>query len=75
MAVTRIEQLADEERARFTEWADRWIDVGLRTEPADRERFEASVRDCYRFAGIPFPDVVVWVPSPLVLAARRKNRG
>lgn len=52
MAVTRITQLSDEERARCDEWADRWIDIGLSTRPADRERFEAAVRDCYRFAGI-----------------------
>ncbi|HEY8723471.1 MAG TPA: hypothetical protein VIL92_06380, partial [Gaiellaceae bacterium] len=68
MGVTRIDQLSDVERSRFNEWADKWIDVGLKTGLADRERFEESVRECYRFAGIPFPDVVVWVPSPLVLA-------
>ena len=68
MGRTRIDQLADHERARFNEWADKWIDVGLRTGPADREKFVAAVKECYRFAGIPFPDVVVWVPSPLVLA-------
>jgi len=68
VGVTRIDRLTDEQRARFDEWADRWINVGLRTGPADRERFEAAVRDCYRFAGIPFPDIVVWVPSPLVMA-------
>lgn len=68
MTVARIDQLGDEERARFDEWADRWIEVGLRTGSADRERFEAAAHDCYQFAGIPFPGVVVWVPSPLVLA-------
>src|SRR5579859_4828603 len=68
MGRTRIDQLSDEERARFNEWADKWIEIGLRTGPADRDRFEAAVRDCYRFAGIPFPEVVVWVPSPLVMA-------
>ena len=68
MGVTCIDQLSDTERARFNEWADRWIDIGLRTGPADREKFEAAVRECYGFAGIPWPGVVVWVPSPLVLA-------
>lgn len=50
------------------EWAGRWNEVVLRIGPADRERFEAAARDCYRFIGVPFPDVVVWVPSPLVIA-------
>lgn len=68
MSAARVDRLSDGERARLDEWADRWIEVGLRTAPADRGRFEAAVRDCYRFAGIPFPGVVVWVSSPLVLA-------
>ena len=68
MGRTRIDRLSAAERARFDEWADRWIEVGLRTGGADRPRFEAAVRDCYRFAGIEFPPVVVWVPSPMVLA-------
>ena len=36
--------------------------------PADRARFEAAAQDCYRHAGIPWPGVVAWVPSPVVLA-------
>ena len=68
MGVTHIDQLSDEERARFNEWADKWIEIGLRTGPADRARFEAAVKACYGFAGIEWPGVVVWVPSPLVIA-------
>jgi len=68
MTRTRIDRLTDDERARFNEWADKWIEIGLRTGGADRERMEAAVRDCYRFAGIDWPGVVVWVPSPLVMA-------
>jgi hypothetical protein len=68
MGVTRIDRLGDDERARLDEWADRWIDIGLRTGPADRERFEAAVRDCYHYASVPSPYRVVWVPSPIVLA-------
>src|SRR5260221_14242986 len=65
---TRIDHLTDAQRAQMDAWADRWIEIGLRTGPADRERFEAGARECYRFAGIPWPDVVVWVPCPMVLA-------
>jgi hypothetical protein len=65
---TRIDILTDEQRAQFDAHTDKWIDIGLRTGPADRELFERSVRDCYRYAGIDFPEVVVWVPSPLVLS-------
>lgn len=68
MGVTRIDQLTDDQRARFEEWGDKWIEIGLRTGPADRAKFEQAVQDCYRFAGIPWPAVVVWVPSPMVMA-------
>lgn len=63
---TRIDQLTEAQRARMDEWAERWIEIGLRTGEADWERFEAAAKECYRFAGIPWPGVVVRVPSPLV---------
>src|SRR3954468_16891959 len=68
MGVRRIERLSREHEARFEEWADRWIAIGLETAAADRERFEGAMRDWYRYAGLDWPGVVVWVPSPLVLA-------
>lgn len=67
MGRTRIDRLSDKERARFDEWADRWIEIGLRTGDADRPRFEAAVVECYRFAGLPVPRVV-WTTSPLAVA-------
>lgn len=65
---SRIDALTDAQLAQMDAHADRWIEVGLRTGPADRERFEAAAKECYRYAGIEWPGVVVWVPSPLVLA-------
>ena len=65
---TRIDSLTDAQRGQLDAWADRWIEMGLRTGAADRELFESSVRSCYQFAAIPFPDVVVWVTSPMVLS-------
>jgi Domain of unknown function (DUF6745) len=68
VGVSRIERLSDEQEARLEEWAERWVEIGLRTGPAERERFEAAVRACYEFSGFDWHGVVVWVPSPLVLA-------
>src|SRR5579859_5253692 len=62
----RIDRLTEAQQARMSEWADRWIEVGLRTGEADWERFEAAARKCYEYAKIPWPGVVVRVPSPLV---------
>jgi hypothetical protein len=65
---TSIETLTQAQAAAFETWVDLWVQTSLSTAPADREKFERSVRDCYRFAGIPFPEVIVWAPSPLALA-------
>ena len=59
MSVTRVDELTDEQRARFDEWADRWVAIGLRTGRADRARFEVAMRECYHYAGVDSPGVVV----------------
>ncbi len=66
--VARIDALTPEQTARFDEWADKWIEIGLRTGYADRPRFETAVEKCYRYADIPWHGNVVWVSSPLVMA-------
>ena len=66
--VTRIDTLTDEQAARFVEWRDKWIKIGLCTDPANRARFERAARDCYHFAGLAEPQRIVWVESPIVLA-------
>ena len=63
---TRIDKLTPEQEARFGEWRQKWIAVGLSTAPADRARFEAAALECYRLSGLPPPKRIVWVPSPLV---------
>jgi hypothetical protein len=50
------------------EWRDRWIEIGLRTGPADRERFERCVARCYEAAKLAPPKRVVWTTSPMALA-------
>ena len=48
--VTRVDALTDEQRARMPEWRDKWIEIGLRTGPADRAKFEKHVVRCYQAA-------------------------
>ena len=62
----RIDELTQEQRARFAEWRDKWIAVGLSTEPANRLKFEAAVEECYRATKLEPPKRIVWVPSPIV---------
>jgi hypothetical protein len=61
----RIDSLTDAQRARFAEWRDKWIAIGLSTEPANFEAAEAGVRGCYRAAGLE-PPPITRVGSPLV---------
>src|SRR3990167_8766692 len=64
----RIDKLTDEQKARFSEWRDRWIAIGLQTGETDWKNFEKGARDCYRFAGLAPPKRIFRVESPLVLA-------
>jgi hypothetical protein len=63
-----IKKLTPTQQARMAEWADRWIEIGLRTGAADREKFKQGVEGCYQAAGLKWHNHVVWVSSPLVLA-------
>jgi hypothetical protein len=65
---TRIERLTAEQTARFPEWVAKYTGLQLTTEPCDRPRAEAAIRGLYRAAHLEEPLVIVWVPSPLVMA-------
>ncbi len=72
----KITKLTDAQKARLPEWRDKWIEIGLRTGEADWERFDRGIRVAYEKAGIPFPEKIIRVPSPIVgafatAAARR----
>jgi hypothetical protein len=64
----RINSLTYEQAAQMPAWADKWIEIGLRTGAADRQTFEAAAKKCYEHAGVPWHNNVAWVSSPLVLA-------
>ncbi|WP_227983920.1 DUF6745 domain-containing protein [Nocardia spumae] len=42
-----------------------WRSIAAAVGPVDRPAAEAGVRAAYRDAGLPEPDQIVWVPSPL----------
>ena len=67
-SVKRIDKLTKAQEAAMPAFRDKWIEIGLRTGPADRPAFERHVTECYRAAGLEPPKRVVWVQSPLVLA-------
>lgn len=62
--VKRISSLTDEQRALMPVWRDKWIEIGLCTEPANRPLAEAGIRACYRLAGFKEPESIVWCADP-----------
>lgn len=66
--VSRIDALTPEQEARIPEWRDKWIKIGLCTEPADWKAFDEAIYECYRLTSLAPPKVIVRVSSPMVLA-------
>jgi hypothetical protein len=68
MSPTRkIAALTEEQQERFDEFVERWTAIGLCTDPADRPRAEAAIREIYRQGGLPPPRAIIWCGSPLSL--------
>ena len=65
-SVKRIDRLTEAQKAQMKPWADKWIGIGLRTGETDWERFEGAARECYRFAGLNKPKIIIRVSSPIV---------
>ena len=61
----RIQSLTKAQRDRFPEFVDKWTQIGLCTDPADRPRAEAGIRKAYEIAGMEPPKRIVWCGSPL----------
>jgi hypothetical protein len=49
----------------MSEYRDKWIKIGLSTEPACREQAEAGIKEMYRSARLAQPRKIVWCGSPL----------
>ena len=61
-----ITKLTAEQRAMMPCWAEKWIKNGLSTEEVDFEKFEASVKLCYKYAGLNTNIPFIRVQSPIV---------
>ena len=64
--MNKIMTMTEDQKALMALYAQKWIEIGLCTDPADRPRAEAAVRECYRLAKIPMPPRIVWVQSDWV---------
>ncbi len=65
MSLIKVKSLSQRQHSRLTEFRDKWIEIGLSTEPAQREKAEAAIRRMYTCAQLPPPRKIVWCGSPL----------
>lgn len=60
-----ITALTAEQEAQLPVYRDKWIKIGLCTDPADRPRAEAGIAKAYEVAGLEPPETIVWLKSPM----------
>ncbi len=61
----KIEKLTPEQESRFIEFRDKWLKIGLCTEPANRPLAEDALIRSYKLAGLTPPKQIIWTTSPL----------
>ena len=63
----KIMSLTKEQEALFPHYVEKWIKIGLCTEPADREKAENAINGLYRLAKLKEPKII-WLPCPISAA-------
>ncbi len=66
----KIEKLTPTQIARFPEFVEKWTQIGLATEAADRPQAETAIREMYKIARLAAPKIV-WCGSPLAQGLTR----
>ncbi len=61
----RLTYLTSEQTAQLPRLRDKWLRIGLSTEPANRPLAEEGIRLAYQSAGLKPPARIVWVGSPI----------
>jgi len=59
-----IESLTPEQEALLPVYRDRWLEIGLSTEPTDQDAARQAVNECYTSAGLTPPESILFVASP-----------
>src|SRR3990167_9893640 len=66
-----IDKLTPDHEAKFSEYIEKWIKIGLCTDPADRPTAEKAIVESYKLAGLDPPKKIVWCGSPLSMGIAR----
>lgn len=60
-----IKELTKEQEGQFQYYVDKWLDIGLSTEPLDLEGAKEGARLSYKIAGLTCPENFYSFPSPM----------
>jgi len=69
-----IEKLTEYQESQLAVYRERWIKIGLSTEPLDRAGAKAAARKCYEAAGLTPPKKFLYATSPYEAAHMVKGR-
>ncbi len=61
----KIDQLTKVQEGHFSEFVQKWTEIGICTKPADRTSAEEGIMLAYHLAGLSPPRKIVWCDSPL----------
>ena len=68
----KINELTKEQESKFSDYVNKWLDIGLCTKRANRALAERYCRDAYRSAGLEEPKYIFWAESPMGLLLTAK---
>ena len=61
----KIKELTPEQEAAIPGHIKKWIEIGLKTGPSDREAVNAAISRIYELVGLAPVDEIIWMSSPL----------
>lgn len=59
-----VNRLNPEQTHRLAEYRDRWLQIGLSTDPVDEKTAEAAINWVYRCVNLPDPPLKLWLQNP-----------
>ena len=68
----KINELTKEQESKFTDYVNKWLEIGLCTKRANRALAERYCRDVYKSAGLEEPKFIFWAKSPIGLLLTAK---
>ena len=61
----KIEKLTKEQEDLLPVYRDKWLKIGLSTEPTNKKEAEKWCIEAYKVAGLEPPKQIIWATSPL----------